>query len=145
MTLSHPTLNSVASHWPLGLWLWLRCAALTVLSRGFSGSPALAQPLWRSFIWVYSQQEAWVLFFLRPTGLLTARVLGNGGSAPRQVSVWGARVLSLVFVLVSRLPGTARLVSHRLVSAGPRAQAATRPLGHSLVFSHIRRKACLSR
>ncbi len=81
----------------------------------------------------------------RPTGSLTARVLGNSGSALPQVSVWGVHVLSLVFVLVGRLPGTTRLVSHRLVSAEPRALAATRRLGHSLVFPHIRRKACLSR
>ncbi len=42
-------------------------------------------------------------------------------------------------------PGNVRLVSQRLVSAEPRALAATRPLGHSLVFPHVRRKACLSR
>ncbi len=96
------------------------------------------------FIWVYSQRETWVPF-PRPTGSLTARVLGNGGSAPPQVSIWGARgSFSRVRPRQPSL-GTACLVSHRLVSAEPRALAATRPLGHSLVFPHIRRKGCLSR
>ena len=37
----------------------------------------------------------------------------------------------------SVVPGIAHLSSHRLVSAGPRAPTATRPLGQSLVFPHL--------
>ncbi len=44
------------------------------------------------FIWVHSQRETWVSV-PRPTGSLTARVLGNSGSAPPQVSVWGVHPL----------------------------------------------------
>ncbi len=99
----------------------------------------------------------------RPTGSLTARVLGNGGSARPRVSNrdyfpgrwWVLRLgggrpsflspsLSLLSPRQSSL-GTARLVSLRLVSAEPHALSATRPLGHSPVFSHVRSKACLYR
>ncbi len=38
--------------------------------------------------WVHSQRETWARV-PRPTGSLTARVLGNSGSAPPQVSIWG--------------------------------------------------------
>ncbi len=39
-------------------------------------------------------------------------------------------------VLRQSMSGTARLFPHRLVSAGPHALAATRPLGHSPAFPH---------
>ncbi len=65
----------------------------------------------------------------RPTGSLTARVLVNGGSALPQVS-------TSLLVLHRSSPGAARPLSHRLVSAEPRALTATRPLGHSPVFPH---------
>ena len=57
----------------------------------------------------------------RPTGSLTARVLMNGGSALPRVS-------TSLLVLRQWSPGTARPLSHRLVSAEPRALTATRPL-----------------
>ncbi len=65
----------------------------------------------------------------RPMGSLTARVLVNGGSA----LLWVSTSLP---VLRQSSPGTARPLSHRLVSAEPRALTATRPLGHSPVFPH---------
>ncbi len=40
------------------------------------------------------------------------------------------------FVLRQSSPGTARLLPHQLLSAGPRALTATRPLGHSPAFPH---------
>ncbi len=66
----------------------------------------------------------------RPTGLLTVRVLVNGGSALPWVS-------TSLLVLRQSSPGIARLLSHWLISAEPRALTATRPLGHSLVFPHL--------
>ena len=91
------------------------------------------------FIRAHSQRKKWA--FPRPTGSLTARVLVNGGSALPRVST----CLLLFSSSVSRHLGTARLVLHRLASAEPRALTATRNLGHSPVFPHFRRKACLSR
>ena len=67
--------------------------------------------------------------FPRPTGSLTARILMNGGSAPPRVS-------TSFLVLHQSSPGTARPLSHQLVSAEPRALIATRPLGHSPAFPH---------
>ncbi len=66
----------------------------------------------------------------RPRGLLTARVLVNGGSALPWVS-------TSLLVLRQSSPGIACLLSHRLVSAEPLALTATRPLGHSLVLAHL--------
>ena len=40
----------------------------------------------------------------RPTGLLTARVLGNSGSAPPQVSVWGVCCLFSSYLSSSVVP-----------------------------------------
>ncbi len=111
-------------------------------------------PLSRSSISkVHSQQESQPS---RPTGTLTARVLMDGGSARPRVSSrapgkvgWGYRRrlrLSLSRLPLSRLSlGTAHLSPLRLDSARPRAPAATRPLGHSPVFSHFRSKTCLYR
>ena len=65
-----------------------------------------------------------------PTALLTVTVLVNGGSALPWVST------SLLILRLS-LPGIARLLSHRLVSAEPHALTATCPFGHSLVFPHL--------
>ncbi len=96
----------------------------SVLSRGFCWlSRARASAF---FIRTHSQRETWALLFPRPTGSLTARVLGDSGSAPPRVST-----PSLSFELRQSSPGTARPFPHRLVSAEPRALAATRPLGHS--------------
>ncbi len=94
----------------------------------------------------------------RPTGPLAARVLGNGGSARPRVSnrampgkgrcaSWGVQSFLSHSLLSSRQSslGTARPVSLRLVSAEPRALSATHPLGHSLVFPHVRSKTCLYR
>ncbi len=122
----------------------------SLLSRGvvFSGSSALAQPLSAAFFFK-STLSARDVGWSRPTGSLTARVRVNSGSAPPRVSVWGASASGCVLSLSprprSQSPGTARLFSHRLVSAQPRALAANRPLGHSPVFPHVRRKACLFR
>ncbi len=129
----------------LGFGVGERGAGLAVSSRGFSFVWLVcARAASAFFIWVHSQRETWVPF-PRPTGSLTARVLGNGGSAPPQVSIWGVGwVIPRVRPRQSS-PGTARLISHRLVSAEPHALAATHPLSNSLVFPHIRRKACLSR
>ncbi len=66
----------------------------------------------------------------RPTGSLTVRVLMNGGSALPRVS-------TSLLVLHQSSPGTARPLSHWLVSAEPRTLTATRPLGHSPVFPHL--------
>ncbi len=76
-----------------------------------------------------SERRGWVSF-PRPTGLLTARVLVNSGSALPRVS-------TSLLVLHLSSPGIARLLSHRLVSAEPRALTATRPLSYSLVFPHL--------
>ncbi len=65
----------------------------------------------------------------RPTVSLTARVLGDGGSAPPRV-----RTLPSSFVRLC-LGSHVRSLS-RLISAEPRAPAATCPLGHSPVFPH---------
>ncbi len=106
-----------------GLRGWERGASLTVLSRGFSGSPARAasSPF---FIWVHSQREKWVPV-PRPTCSLTARVLRNSESAPPQVSIRG--VCSSPSRVRQSSPETAHLVSHRLVSAEPSALDVTRP------------------
>ncbi len=53
----------------------------------------------------------------------------NGGSALPRVS-------TSLLVLRQSSHGTARLLSHRLVSAEPHALTATHPLGHSPVFPH---------
>ncbi len=79
------------------------------------------------FIRTHSQRGTWL--FPRPTGSLTARVLMDGGSAPPWVS-------TSFLVLCQSSPETARPLLHRLASAGPRALAATRPLGHSPAFPH---------
>ena len=82
------------------------------------------------FIRTHSQRETWGEVIPCPTGLLTARVLVNGGSALPRVSTC---------LLIPRqvFPGIVRLLSHRLVSAEPRALTATRPPGHSLVLPHL--------
>ena len=67
--------------------------------------------------------------FPRPTGSLTARILVNGGSAPPRVS-------TSFLDLCQSSPGTVPPFLHWLVSAGPRALAETRPLGHSPAFPH---------
>ncbi len=41
-----------------------------------------------SMFWVHSQRETWARV-PHPTVSLTAKVLGNSGSAPPQVSIWG--------------------------------------------------------
>ncbi len=82
------------------------------------------------FIRTHSQRETWGIIVPRPTGLLTATVLVNGGSALPRVS-------TCLLVPHQSLPGIARLLSHRLVSAEPRALTATRPLGHSPVLPHL--------
>ncbi len=124
-----------------GVGVWLRGAGLSMLSRGFSVCwLTRARAAAAFFIRVHSERETWV-HVPCPTGSLTARVLGNDGSAPPQVSIC---LSPLIRPRQSSL-GTACLVSHRLVSAEPCALAATRPLSHSLVFPHVRRKACLSR
>ena len=69
------------------------------------------------------------VLFPRPMGLLTVRVLVNGGSAPPRVSTSS-------LVLRQSSPGTAHPLAHRLISAEPRTLTATRPLGHSRVFPH---------
>ncbi len=75
-----------------------------------------------------------------------------GSPAGQQPSSWeggGSVVVVFDSLSLSLLPlsrpslGTARLVSLRLVSARPHALAATRPLGHSLVFPDFRSKTCL--
>ncbi len=106
-------------------WRWSRIA---VSSRGFC---SLALPC-ACFGVLYSDTLSArdVGLFPRPTGSLTARVLVNGGSALPRVS-------TSLLVLRQSSPGIARLFSHWLVSAGPRAPAATRPLGLSLVFPHL--------
>ncbi len=124
----------------LGLGWVVRRESLTVtlmsltLTRGFSLS--LAHPRARmrngvlySGILVLSARDLGVP---RPAGSLTARALGNSGLALPRVST----CLSPLLVLRQSSPGTARLVSHRLVSTEPRALPATRPLGHSPVFPH---------
>ena len=124
-------------------WGWgagSRGAGLSVLSRGFSLSWLTCARCGVLYSSTLSERRG--LTFPRPTGSLTARVLRNRGSAPPRVSIWGP---TLLIRPRQSSPGTARLVSHRLVSAEPRALAATHPLGHSLVFSHVRSKACLSR
>ncbi len=122
---------------PSGLGGLHGAGLFSMLSRGFSAHPHMRAAAF--FIRVHSQRETWAC--PSPTGLLTARVLGNGGSAPPQVST----CLSPLLVLHQSSPGTARLVSHWLVSAEPRALTVIRPLGHSPVFPHFRCKACLSR
>ena len=79
----------------------------------------------------------------RPAGSLTARVLGNGGSASSPAGQY--LCLSSSHPLSVITWDCASLFLHRLISAEPRALAATHPLGHSPVFPHFRRKACLSR
>ncbi len=68
-------------------------------------------------------------WFHAPMGLLTARVLMNGGSALPLVS-------TSFLVLRQSSPGTARPLSHRPVSAEPHALTATRLLGHFPAFPH---------
>ncbi len=82
------------------------------------------------FIWTHSQRETWGDVIPCPTGLLTVRVVVNGGSALPRVS-------TPLLVLCLSSPGIARLLSHQLVSAEPRSMTATRPLGHSPVFIHL--------
>ncbi len=133
--------SGVAS--PSGLVVGLRGAGL-LTSRGCSARPC-ARCFSAFFIFRCTLSERRGFPVPRPTGLLTARVLGNSGSAPTQVSIWVRAVyLSLLIHPCQSSPGTARLVSHWLVSAEPRTLAATCPLGHSLVFPHVRRKACIS-
>ncbi len=43
----------------------------------------------------------------------------------------------LLLILCQSSPGTARPLSHRLVSVGPHAPAASRPLDHSPVFPDL--------
>ena len=76
-----------------------------------------------------SERRGGGVLFPRPTGSLTARVLVNGGSALLRGS-------TSLLVLHQSSPGTARPLSHQLVSAEPRALTATRPLSHSPVFPH---------
>ncbi len=126
-----PRRISIYCHFMWRLWDGLgwgsRVAGL--LSRGFSFVDSLA----RRFRVIYSDTLS-----ARdvggccstPHGLLTARVLVNGGSALPRVS-------TSLLVLRQSSPGIARLLSHRLVSAEPRALTATRPLGHSLVFPNL--------
>ena len=123
-----------------GVSVGLCGAGLSLLSRGFSGSPTCSR-------------RCSVLY----SGTLSARDVGPrstlhgfaycNSSRERRVGSPAGQYLGLSSLIRPRQssPGTARLVSHRLVSAEPRALAATRPLGHSLVFPHVRRKACLSR
>ncbi len=73
---------------PRGWGVGLRGAGLSVLSRGFAARPRARCFLGVLCFWVHTQRETWVPV-PRPTGSLTARVLGNSGSAPPQVSVWG--------------------------------------------------------
>ncbi len=128
----------------LGLWWWLRCAGLNVLSRGFFRLAVL-------------HAHCLGVLYL---GTLSARDVGSHSmphwfaycksSRERRIGAPAGQYLGCACVILrvrprQLSPGTARLVSHRLVSAEPHALAATCPLGHSLVFPHIRRKACLSR
>ncbi len=73
---------------PRGWGVGLRGAGLSVLSRGFAARPRARCFLSVLCFWVHTQRETWVPV-PRPTGSLTARVLGNSGSAPLQVSIRG--------------------------------------------------------
>ncbi len=129
---------------PRGWWgLGLHGAGLSVLSRGFAACPHARCFSGVLCFRVHSQRETWVPV-PRPHGFAYCKSsreqrVGSPAGQYSEVSP------SLIRPRQSTL-GTAHLVSHRLVSAEPRALTATRPLGHPPVFPHVRRKAvCLSR
>ncbi len=97
-----------------------------VLSRGFLALPCVR------FSVLYSDTLSVrdVGLVPRPTGSLTARVLVNGGSALPRVS-------TSLLVFRPSSPGSARPLSHQLISAEPRTLTATRPLGQSPAFPHL--------
>ncbi len=114
-----------------GGWGWSRIVGLShlgVFVRCLSRACALQRSLFRNTL--SERRGGGGSVIPHPTGLLTVRVLVNGGSAPPRVS-------TSFPVLRQSSPGIAHLLSHRLVSAEPRALAATRPLGRSLVFPHL--------
>ena len=100
------------------------------MSRGFSfvGSPA--RVLRHSLFGHTLSEKRGGAVVPRPTGLLTARVLVNGGLALLRAS-------TSLLVLSQSSPEIACLLSHRLISAEPLTLTATRPLGHSLVFPNL--------
>ncbi len=123
---------------PLGLGLG-GAAQVSYCCLGFFWLTRVHACISAFFIRVHSQRETWAC--PTPHGFAYCKSSRDGGSALPRVST----CLSPLLILRQSSPGTAHLVSHRLVSAEPRALPATRPLGHSPVFPHFRRKACLSR
>ena len=116
----------------------LRGAGLSMLSRGFSAH--LRTHVLRRSLFGYTLSERRGLRST-PHGFTYCK-----SSRERRVgSPVGQYLSSPLLVLCQSSLGTARLVSHRLVSAEPRALAATCPLGNCPVFPHFRRNACLSR
>ncbi len=98
-----------------GVWYRLRCAAHSVLSRGFLvrlRSRSLCVVL---YFWVHSQREMWVPV-PHPTGSLTARVLGNSRSAPPHVSVFGC-LSSILFASILVLSPLGLRISPRTSSS----------------------------
>ena len=116
------------------LWGWVCLLRVGSCLGGFWLSRARASAF---FIRTHSQRETWALLFPRPTGSLTARVLGDSGSAPPRVSTPSSS-------FVSRHLGP-RVRSHTgssQQSPAPWLRLGPRPLAG---VSPSRRKACLFR